>query len=307
MNALMYLQRVVPAAGIVWNQLRFPGLRTGLRVEISGAGHLIYGKRVRVGEGTRIDLAPGAKLLVGDDVATGRAAYFSVGPGQRQSIGSRTNIQDGCRIYGPVAIGRGCIFAPNVFISAGSHTFDALPHLPISEQERITPSREREIRVLDDCWIGVNAVLMPGITIARGCVVGANAVVTTDLDPYSVAVGAPARTIRKRLDFSPPARIEATREVDLPYFYDGFELAPGQRAEHVCDGDFSLALKHPRPSVVRLCLSGDGSEIRHDDSALSMPRTPSVIEFPVRPDVDSSPLLRFHAVGRTRICWAELA
>lgn len=242
MSAILYVQRIFPLTGILQNRFRFPGLWTGLRVEISGTGKLIFGKGVRIGEGTRIHLASGSRLTLGDGVVTGRNVYLSVGRGQEQSIGDRTSIQDGCRIYGNVTVGRGCIFAPNVFVSTGSHTFDDTAHLPILEQERMAPSSDRPIRLLDDCWIGVNVVLAPGVTIGRGCVIGANAVVTKDLAPYSVAAGVPARVLRTRLDFVPPPRIEAARAADLPYFYDGFELAFGSSDEHICQGNFSLAL-----------------------------------------------------------------
>jgi len=306
MKALLYAQRVIPAIGAVSNRIRFPGLWTGLRVEISGPGELTYGRGIRVGEGTRIDLAPKGRLVLGDGIGIGRGAYFFVGSSQHQAIGRATNIQDGCRIYGNVAIGRGCIFSPNILVSTGKHTFDAFPHLPIAEQERVAQSREPAIRVMDDCWIGINAVLMPGITVGRGCIIGANAVVTKNLAPYSVAVGAPARTIRQRLEFAPPMRIEARRERDLPYFYDGFELVSGPRDELVCEGDFSLALSHPGAHIVRLCMSGDDIGIRHGDVCQTAPRAPGVIEFALQPDGNSTPFLNFTAEGPARIHWAEL-
>jgi acetyltransferase-like isoleucine patch superfamily enzyme len=306
MNVLLYLQRLVPIVGLVWNRMRFPGLWTGLRVEISGTRNLTYGKRVRIGEGTRIDLACRSRLIIGDDVVTGRGAYLSAGTGGQQTIGDRTSIQDGCRIYGSVAIGRGCIFAHNVYASAGTHTFDSVPHLPILEQECVAATPEQAIRVLDDCWIGANVVIMPGVTIARGCVVGANAVVTTDLEPYSVVAGAPARLVRKRLDFAPPPRIDASREQDLPYFYDGFEFATRSCDDLGCDGNFSLALRHPGARVLRLCLSGDGVEIWLGDQCRAVPKASTVIEFSVQADGDVSPLFKLRAQGRPRIHWAEL-
>ncbi len=305
-TALLYLERLLPLVGVITNRCRFPNLWTGLRVEVSGQGKMIYGQGVRLGEGTRIDLAPGSRLVLGDGIVTGRSAYFALGPDQQQTIGDGTSIQDGCRINGDVTIGRGCIFAPNIFISTGNHTFDALPYLPIRAQERVAPSRELPIRVLDDCWIGINVVLMPGVTIGRGCVVGSNSVVTADLEPYTVAAGVPARAIRKRLDFAPPARIEASREEDLPYFYEGFELVHEPSDELGCEGDFSLALRQPGAHVVRLCLSGDGGEIWHGESHQAMPRTPSVIEFALDSDGDLSPFLRLRAQGRARVRWAEL-
>ena len=52
----------------------------------------------------------------------------------------------------------------------------------------------------NDVWIGQNAVILPGVHIGDGCIIGANAVVASDIPPYSVAVGNPARVIKKRFD-----------------------------------------------------------------------------------------------------------
>lgn len=53
------------------------------------------------------------------------------------------------------------------------------------------------IRIEEDCWIGANVTVLPGVTIGKGCTIGAGSVVTRDIPPYSVAVGAPARVIKK--------------------------------------------------------------------------------------------------------------
>ncbi|KKY31317.1 putative nodulation protein l [Diaporthe ampelina] len=55
----------------------------------------------------------------------------------------------------------------------------------------------KPIRVEDDCWIGANAVILPGVTIGRGSTIGAGAIVSRDVPPYSVAVGIPARVVKK--------------------------------------------------------------------------------------------------------------
>ena len=55
----------------------------------------------------------------------------------------------------------------------------------------------RPITIEDEVWIGGGAILLPGVTIGRGSVIGAGAVVTKDVPPYSVAVGNPARVIRQ--------------------------------------------------------------------------------------------------------------
>lgn len=66
--------------------------------------------------------------------------------------------------------------------------------LPIREQG---VTREGII-IEDDCWLGSGVKVLDGVTIGKGCVIGANSVVTKDIPPYSVAVGAPARVIKKR-------------------------------------------------------------------------------------------------------------
>jgi acetyltransferase-like isoleucine patch superfamily enzyme len=58
----------------------------------------------------------------------------------------------------------------------------------------------RPVTVGADCWIGMGVSILPGVTIGDGCVVGAGAVVAKDIEPYSVAVGNPARPLRNRRD-----------------------------------------------------------------------------------------------------------
>lgn len=57
-----------------------------------------------------------------------------------------------------------------------------------------------KIRIGRGAYIGVNAIILPGVTVGEGCIVGAGSVVTKNVPPYSVAVGNPARVIRKVTD-----------------------------------------------------------------------------------------------------------
>ena len=63
-----------------------------------------------------------------------------------------------------------------------------------SEAER--SQLDRDIIVEEDVWIGVNVTLLAGVTLGRGCVVAAGAVVTKNMPPYSVVGGVPARVIK---------------------------------------------------------------------------------------------------------------
>ena len=61
---------------------------------------------------------------------------------------------------------------------------------------RVYPKKIAPVIIEDNCWIGANAILLPGITIGRCSEVGAGSVVTKNVPPYSVVAGVPARVIK---------------------------------------------------------------------------------------------------------------
>jgi galactoside O-acetyltransferase len=88
-----------------------------------------------------------------------------------------------------VFIGDRVLFGPNVTITTAGHPVEA--SLRTDGTQYSLP-----VRIEDDVWIGGNAVVMPGITIGAGSVIGAGSIVTTDIPPRVVAVGAPCRVAR---------------------------------------------------------------------------------------------------------------
>lgn len=68
----------------------------------------------------------------------------------------------------------------------------------------------------NDVWIGYEAVILAGVTIGDGAVIGARAVVTRDVPPYTIVGGVPAKPIRKRFDEDTIARLLALRWWDWP-------------------------------------------------------------------------------------------
>lgn len=304
MQAFLYLQKLVPAFGVLWNYVRFPSLRAGMRVEISGPGRFSYGRGARLGEMTRIELPVGGNVRLGNNVSVGRGVFMRPDPAGTISVGTNSRIQDGCRINGTVAVGKSCIFAPNIFISSGLHAFDVIPFLPIMIQTARRPEICRPVRISDDCFLGVNAFVAPGVTLGRGCVIGANSVVTSDLPPYSVAAGTPARVLRRRFAFEPKARIVAESDEDTPYFYDGF-LADIQDGERITEGDFTLALARSNAREVHVCMSGTGDVSLGEDHQ-QMPVLPAVLKFDLGSNYQTKPFLAFKATAACRIRWAEL-
>lgn len=92
----------------------------------------------------------------------------------------------------PVKIGRNGFFAPKVQLLTAHH--------PLNHAERCSMAEQGSpITIGDDCWLGGGVIVCPGVEIGDRCVIGAGAVVTRDIPSDSVAVGNPARVIRKLL------------------------------------------------------------------------------------------------------------
>ncbi len=116
---------------------------------------------------------------------------------RRLEIGAHFGVNTGTYInaIGGITIGDYVLIGSNVTISAGRHPI-AGAQPPIFAR----PSIPEAIHIEDDVWIGANAVIMPGITLAKGTVVAASAVVTRSTAPYSVVAGIPAKPIKSRIE-----------------------------------------------------------------------------------------------------------
>lgn len=115
------------------------------------------------------------------------------GKGRKIKIGSHCQINENVKLQ-RVDIGDFVMIAPGVTILGMSHHFDRIDIPMVEQGETETPTGKVE----DDVWIGTNAIIMPGITIGKGCIVGAGTVVTKDCLPYGIYAGVPARRIKER-------------------------------------------------------------------------------------------------------------
>ena len=124
------------------------------------------GARVSISADARIWGAD--RVTLEDDVAINAFTHIFGGGGVH--IGARTQISTGCSIAA------------------------------ITHSEQIETRRsgiEIPVTIEEDCWLGTGAIVLPGVHIGRGSIIGAGAVVTKDIPPLSIAVGVPARVIRK--------------------------------------------------------------------------------------------------------------
>ncbi|KAI1065813.1 hypothetical protein LB507_001196 [Fusarium sp. FIESC RH6] len=118
-------------------------------------------------------------------------APFSPDYGSNVSIGKNCFMNFGLTILDTslVIIGDRVQMGPNVHLYTAGHETSVLSRIKFVEFGH-------PIRIEDDCWIGGNVVVLPGVTIGKGCTVGAGAVVTKSLPPYSIALGAPAKVVK---------------------------------------------------------------------------------------------------------------
>jgi acetyltransferase-like isoleucine patch superfamily enzyme len=96
--------------------------------------------------------------------------------------------------HGNVTVGKNCLIAMECKIIASNHQ---IPSASINIID--VPDINKPVVIGNDVWLGANVIVLAGITIGDGCVVGAGSVVTKNLEPYSIAVGNPAKIIRKRI------------------------------------------------------------------------------------------------------------
>lgn len=92
------------------------------------------------------------------------------------------------RANGGVTIGDRVLIASHVVITSRAHPI-ALPRFGVIE--------DAPVRINDDVWIGAGAIILPGVSVGKGAVVAAGAVVTRDVPPMTVVAGVPARVLKE--------------------------------------------------------------------------------------------------------------
>lgn len=149
------------------------------------------GKAVKIRRQVRMDVLPFNKFSIGEYSCIESFSTINNGVGD-VSIGHHSLVGISNVIIGPVAIGNHVIMAQHVVVSGLNHNYQNIT-IPIREQGIDT----RPIRIEDECWIGANVVITPGVTIGFHSVVAAGSVVTKDVPPYSIVGGNPARLLKQ--------------------------------------------------------------------------------------------------------------
>lgn len=133
-------------------------VRVGKRCRISGIQNLYVGDKVALGADTRM-MCTRAKIIMNDHI----------------------------------------MFGPHVTVITGSHRTDLMGKymIDVTDSEKL-PENDRDVIIESDVWVGANCTILQGVTIGRGSVIAAGAVVTKDVPPYAIVGGVPAKVIKYR-------------------------------------------------------------------------------------------------------------
>ena len=169
----------------------------GRNVTLRHPHKIVIGNHVVIDDTVVLDAKGDADTVIriGDGAVLTRGTVISC-KGGSITIGERANFSHGCIVHAnaPVVIGNHCLLAAGCYlVGVANHPFDRID-IPMMTQR----STARGIVLEDDVWLGAKVVVLDGVTVEKGSVVGACSLVNASLPALSIAVGCPARVIKKR-------------------------------------------------------------------------------------------------------------
>lgn len=144
--------------------------------DIKNKRKMQLGRNVRIGNDVRINIYSKKKekeLFIGEGCYIGNRCTFLVG--------------------GKMEIGRDVLIASDVAIVSENHSIN--PEIPIEYKHQELCFEP--VKIGDGCWIGEKVIILPGVSIGNKSIIGAGSVVTKDVPEYCIAVGNPAKVIKK--------------------------------------------------------------------------------------------------------------
>ena len=168
------------------------GVILGQSITIRHPKRICFGNNVAVDDYTLID-ASGINeegIAIGNDVIVSRNCVIQSKTGDL-TLGNKVSI--GCNTVisaaNDIRIGHSVLIGANCYIGGGRYVFDRID-IPMMEQGVCSKGA---VIIDDDVWIGAGATVLDGVSIGKGAIIGAGAVVTSDIPSYAIAVGVPAK------------------------------------------------------------------------------------------------------------------
>lgn len=173
------------------------GLIIGRNVVIRHARNIVIGNDVTIDDNSLIDGrgAGEAGLVLEDEVIINRNCMVQAKGGAIR-LGRRTTLGSNSVVISTAGVefGEAVMSAGNCYVSAGAYRVDGQP-AAIMDQDAYS---DGPIVIGDGAWLGTGVIVLDAVSVGRGAVIGANAVVNKDIPDNSIAVGVPAKVLRFR-------------------------------------------------------------------------------------------------------------
>jgi acetyltransferase-like isoleucine patch superfamily enzyme len=136
----------------------------------------------------------GTDFIIGKNVILSRGCILSAKDG-KLSIDNNTNFGANCLVFAvkETAIGRDTLLAAQCYVGGSMYHFERTDIPPIQQG-----SYANGVSIGDGCWLGAGVKVIDGVKVGDGVILGTGAVVTKDIESFTVAVGVPAKIIKKR-------------------------------------------------------------------------------------------------------------
>lgn len=175
------------------------------KVNCDKEGRIILSRHSRLHPTCRIEAMSRSFVEIKESAMLSPGSVIFAHANSQIIIGNGTSISESTLVTAQhkVYIGEDVLMGPNVFIADYNHEYRDVTK-PINHQGHVFTDRDNnpnEVNIGDGCWLGKNAVIVGNVTIGKNTVIGANSTVVKDIPAYSVAVGNPARVI-KRYNFT---------------------------------------------------------------------------------------------------------
>ena len=140
---------------------------------------------------SRVDVFPWNRFEIGELTTIEDFVTINNGSGH-VLLGDRVRVGIGSVILGPVTMGNGSGLGQHVFVAGFSHGYE-----DGEKNSSVQPLIIKPTVIEDEAHVGANCVVLPGVRIGKRSQIGAGSVVTRDIPPFSIAVGNPARVIKR--------------------------------------------------------------------------------------------------------------
>ncbi len=202
---LLLCSWVPGALGFLLRKLFYPSLFAELgRGVVFGRNVVIrHPHKIKIGDNVIIDDncvldakgCQGTDFIIGNNVILSRGCILSAKDGTL-SIGDNTNFGANCLVYAvkETTIGRDTLFAAQCYVGGSMYHFERTDIPPIQQG-----SYANGISIGDGCWLGAGVKVIDGVKVGNGVILGTGAVVNKNIEAFTVAVGVPAKVVKKRI------------------------------------------------------------------------------------------------------------